>query len=172
MPILIRPATAADEAALVEQFQGLNQHEAPITHDRRTDREAAVLSLAAAHEKVAECGGHALVAERQGTVVGHLFLLFLQDSIYVVEELRLYAYIAELYVRPEARGHGIATALMAEAERLAIARGMNRILLSVVAGNTNAEALYARLAYTPHVITLAKPLPPLRSPPETPNSPP
>jgi hypothetical protein len=54
---------------------------------------------------------------------------------------------------------------MIEAERLAMARGVGRIMVGVVAGNSAAEALYDQLGFAPYAIELAKDLGlPRRSP--------
>ena len=103
MPITVRPARPTDHAALVEQYLGLNLHEDPITHDRVTDRAGAEESLAAAEAWVAKTNGMVLVTEIEGQVVGHLFLTFEEAPPFVRKELRAYAYIAELFVRVEAR---------------------------------------------------------------------
>jgi GNAT superfamily N-acetyltransferase len=156
MPCLVRPVTPADHPALIEQFLALNQHEAEIVSDRRTDREAAELALPAALRLAAECGGHALVAELDRRVVGHAFVLYRRDGVYVRTALRDYAYLSELYVRPEVRRQGVARALMDRAEALARARGVRRLVLSVLAGNDVAEPFYAALGYRPYVIDLQK----------------
>lgn len=158
-PVIIRAADRhGDHAALVAQFLGLNQHEAGITGDRRTDIAGAEESLAAAWTAIAEYDGRALVAEIDGAVVGHGFLLFRDDPAFVLPELRAHAYVSDLFVRPEARGRGVATALMAELERIAAGRKVARIMLSVVAGNTVAEGLYQRLGYAPYLIGMVKPI--------------
>lgn len=154
--LLIRPTSAADEAALVEQFLGLNRHEEPLIGNRRTDAAGASLSLKWALDRVGRCGGHALVAEWDGAVAGHLFMTFEQDAPYVREALRPFAQVTELFVRPEARRLGIGTALIAEAERLARARGMERLMIGVLAGNDLTEALYRRLGFAPSAIEMAK----------------
>lgn len=156
MPLLIRPAEARDRNALAEQFLGLNRYENAITGDRRTDLEGADASLASALERVAGGEGVALVAELDGIVVGHLFLVFKQDEPYVREELRPYAYVIELFVRDEARQAGIGTALMREAERLTRERGFSRLMVGVLAGNIRTEQLYARLGFRPHAIEMEK----------------
>ncbi len=158
MPFLIRPATDADRAALVEQFLGLNLHEEPLSHDRRTDYDGAVLSLDASWQLARESDGHALVAEQGGRVIGHLFLQFPRDPVFVREALRPHAYVSDLFVREDARGAGVATALLVEAERLAVARGMQRMMIGVLAGNVAAEVLYARLGFAPRAIELVKPI--------------
>jgi GNAT superfamily N-acetyltransferase len=158
MPLVIRPRTATDHDALVEQFHGLNLHEEPFARNRRTDRLGGLDSLAAAQKDVDETGGVALVAELDGRVVGHLFLLIAEDAIYVREELRTYAYVSDLFVREEVRGLGVGKALMAEAERFARERGLRRLMIGVLSGNARAEQLYTRLGFAPHAIELTKPI--------------
>lgn len=155
-PLLIRPAGTSDVPALVEQFLGLNRHEEPLIGNRRIDPAGAALSLEAALDRVARCQGHALLATWDGAPVGHLFMTFEQDAPYVREALRPFAQITELFVREEARRRGIATALIAEAERLARARGMQRLMIGVLVGNALAEPLYRRLGFAPSAIEMAK----------------
>jgi GNAT superfamily N-acetyltransferase len=55
-----------------------------------------------------------------------------------------------LFVRETARGTGIGRALLAEAERLTRARGLDRMLIGVAAGNDRAEETYRRAGYAPY----------------------
>jgi GNAT superfamily N-acetyltransferase len=160
MPLTMRSASPGDHSDLAELFHGLNRHEEPISQDRRTDYQGAIESLDAAWRLVRETNGHALVAEQDGRVVGFLFLVFKQDGVLVREDMRPYAYVSELFVRAEMRGSGVGTALIAEAERLAIAHGFNRLMIGVLAGNTQAEALYLHLGFAPYSLELAKPIGP------------
>ena len=156
MPLTIRPALAADREALIEQYLGLNRYEEPIAGNRVLDHAGAVESLADAEERLARNNGTALVAELDGRVVGHLFLEFREHPVFVRAALRPYAYVAELFVREEARGGGVGTALMREAERIAAARGVGRLMVEVLAGNAMAEAFYARRGFKAHAIELGK----------------
>lgn len=156
MPPIIRHALPSDHHTLVEQFQGLHVHEDAITHDRVTDHAGAEESLAAAIERITKTSGAALVAEVGGRVVGHLFLTFEEAPPFVRKELRAYGYIAELFVRPEARRAGVARALLQEAERIARERGVSSIMLSVLAGNRSAEATYSRAGFVPYATELIK----------------
>lgn len=156
--VVIRPAEPRDRDVLIEQFLGLNLYEEAIAGNRRTDRPGAEASLDAALDRVAANGGVALVAERDGAVVGHLFLVFERDAVYVREELRAHAHVSELYVGSLARGAGIGTALLREAERRTLERGLRRLTIGVLAGNVVAERLYVRLGFRPHAIELEKPL--------------
>jgi GNAT superfamily N-acetyltransferase len=156
MPPVIRRACPADREALIEQFRALNVHEDAITHDRVTDRAGAEESLAAAEEHITKTNGAALVAEVGGRVVGHLFLTFKEAPPFVRKELRAYAYIAELFVRPQARRAGVARALLQEAERIARSRGVSCIMVSALAGNRSAEAAYSRSGFVPYATELIK----------------
>ena len=156
--VTIRAATAADHDALVEQFQGLNAVEDGISHDRDPSRAGAEASLAASARAVAHSGGHKLVAERDGAVLGHMFLAFRTAAAYVRPEFREHGYVSELFVREAARGEGIGRALLAEAERLTRERGLDRLMIAVVAGNDGAEALYRRSGFASYALTLLKTL--------------
>lgn len=158
MTCTIRPAAPRDEAALAAQFHGLNVYETRFAADRRDDAAGGKEALDACRARVEQTGGHALVAELDGQVVGHLFMWFETDGVYVREELRRHAHVADLFVREAARGRGIGAALLAEADRLARAAGVPRITIAVLSGNDGAEALYQRTGYRPYALTLCKPL--------------
>jgi ribosomal protein S18 acetylase RimI-like enzyme len=55
--------------------------------------------------------------------------------------------IEQVYVAAEARGHGVADALMGHAEREIAARGHGVAWLAVVAGNTRARRFYERCGW-------------------------
>lgn len=52
--------------------------------------------------------------------------------------------IVKLYVAPDARGAGVARALLSHAERLLAAQGIEEAALFCLAGNFRAERFYAR----------------------------
>jgi GNAT superfamily N-acetyltransferase len=92
------------------------------------------------HVLIAEHDGNAAglaVADKQGTRVG---------------------YLGSLYVRPRARGNGVATELVREiAVRLA-AEGVDVLELDVLASNAAARAIYERWGFTPVQLNLGVPL--------------
>lgn len=59
------------------------------------------------------------------------------------------AHITNLAVSPKFRGRGLGRVLMLEEEKLARAKGANRILLEVRPSNCSALALYRSLGYLP-----------------------
>lgn len=154
---VIRAATPADRASLEEQAQLLNIHEHRFEPDRRTDRAGGALAIDELQRRVAEEGGAMCVAESGGVVVGHVVVWFGRLPPFVREELRDYAYLGDLFVRAAYRSQGIGAALAAQAERIARARGVPRIMLGVIAGNP-AETLYRRLGYRTYAHDLIKDL--------------
>ncbi len=154
--VVIRPARESDREALIEQFQGLNRHEDLIVRNRRVDRMAGEESLDAADAKIAKTNGLRLVAELGGKVVGHLDLTFETGPVFIHADLREYAYVAELFLREEARGAGTGQALLQEAERIAKARGYRRMMIGVITGNTSAERAYERFGFKPYATDLQK----------------
>jgi ribosomal protein S18 acetylase RimI-like enzyme len=56
--------------------------------------------------------------------------------------------VAELYVAPEARGRGVATALVGEAKRLFVERGVTFAVVWTHPANAAALAIYRRHGFT------------------------
>lgn len=156
MKLVIRDADPGDHEALVEQFLGLNVYEDAIAGDRRTDHAGAVESLAMAWKRVTNTRGAALVAVLDSRVVGHLFLAFEREAVFIREHLREYAYVTDLFVRAEARHAGVGKALMRRAESFAVAHGSQRLMVGVLVGNIPAKALYAHLGFVPASTELKK----------------
>jgi len=67
-------------------------------------------------------------------------------------------YLHTLYVRPEARGTGIAAALVREVASRLRALGADMLELDVVASNAGARAVYERWGFEPVELTLAAPI--------------
>ena len=63
-----------------------------------------------------------------------------------------------LYVRPEARGRGIAHELVREVAEQLRARGIEMLELEVLASNGDARAVYERWGFAPVELTLAAPV--------------
>ncbi|NER82413.1 MAG: GNAT family N-acetyltransferase [Leptolyngbya sp. SIO1D8] len=69
-----------------------------------------------------------------------------------------HGYVLMLYVLPEHRRQGIATALLETAQDWSRARGDRQIGLQAFADNAAAIALYRKLGYQIHSLWLTKPL--------------
>lgn len=156
--VVVRPARASDREVLIELFHGLNVYEEPFVGNRRMDRAGAIDSLVYAEKKVTDTGGVKLVAEVEGSVVGHLFLTWEKHAACVRDDAKDYGYVSELFVREAHRGRGIGRALLQEAERLTKEKGFGHMLLGVLHGNAVAERAYARFGFKPYATDLVKPI--------------
>jgi GNAT superfamily N-acetyltransferase len=87
-------------------------------------------------------GGHELYLVAWDCVdpVGHAHVRWTRTTLGIPE-------IQDVFVRPELRRRGIATALTREAERRAVERGYEHISLSYGIANDAARRLYERLGY-------------------------
>lgn len=65
--------------------------------------------------------------------------------------------VENLYVRPEYRGEGIGSELLAGAEQRLDERGAETVALNVMADNESAQQFYRRHGYAPHRFELEKP---------------
>ncbi len=70
----------------------------------------------------------------------------------------LYAWVHDLFVRPEHRRRGVATTLMTAAESFVRSRGARELRLGVIERNGEARALYRRLGFRDYTRVLTKPL--------------
>ena len=84
--------------------------------------------------------GTYLVAWDGDEPVGHAHIAWSETKVGVPQ-------IGDVYVRPDVRRRGVATALARAAEDAAVARGHGRISLSYGLANDAARRLYERLGY-------------------------
>ena len=140
---MIRAATP-DDLPLVRQLWGEFEAEVPDAPWRDDDSAAYVASLAGdiAREIV-------LVAERDGEPVG--FAIAMRKGAQV-------GFLDILYVRPDARGSGVAGELVGEVVARRREAGATVLELEVLASNAAARAVYERWGFAPHELTLAAPL--------------
>ena len=86
------------------------------------------------------------LAELDGEVVGFA-LWFRNFSTWLAKPG---IYLEDLFVKPEARGHGIGRALLTELVTIARERGYGRVEWSVLDWNTDAIGFYRTLGATPN----------------------
>jgi GNAT superfamily N-acetyltransferase len=154
----IRPMTQADRPALLEHMTALNAYENPFSGDRDLTPEGQVASLAHVLGRVAETGGATWMAEAEGQVIGHLCLVLDTMPPFVAEAQRRVGYVSDAFVREPRRGQGVFRALLAEAERFAVAHGATRIMIGVLAGNALAERAYVGSGFRPYALEMVKDL--------------
>jgi RimJ/RimL family protein N-acetyltransferase len=138
----MRTATPEDAAALLRLKQSLDEQTSFMLlepDERDTDAGAVARQL----ECAARSGNSVvIVAEAGGELAGYVELTggsFRRD--------RATAYVV-MGVRAEASGRGIGTGLLQQARRWAIAHGLHRLELTVMAHNHRAASLYQRMGFS------------------------
>jgi len=157
----IRPATEADRPALERMMAALQDFEADLGAPRPAGAEIAGSHVAALLDWVSEDpAAGCLVATRGDAAVG--FVLWGIDTefgTYMVPALRRHGVISDLWIDETERGTGLARRLVAGAEAHLVRHGIARVLISAIAANAGAVAVYAALGYAPAFVTLEKALP-------------
>jgi ribosomal protein S18 acetylase RimI-like enzyme len=156
MSLRLRPALPQDDDILARQLQALNEFEWAISRDRRTDLAGGLDTLRESQTRVRETNGDVVVAQLGEEIVGHLILTFETDNIFLDESVRHYGYVSSIFVDEKVRGRGVGKALMVEAERLTEARGLKRLMLYVLHGNSAAQAFYSEFGFRPLGIEMMK----------------
>lgn len=137
--IHIRPAQTADAALIAALIRELAEYE-KLLHECHVTAENIGASLFGAKPQ-AEC----VIAELEGQAVG--FALFFHNYSTFLAKPGLY--LEDLFVRPEARGHGVGKAVLAHLAQLAVQRGCGRFEWSVLDWNAPAIAFYESLGAKP-----------------------
>ncbi len=131
----VRPVTAADLAQLLDLIDELADYE----HLPRPDAEARRRLAADASADPPRFS--ALLGELDGQAVGYA-IWFLTYSTFLA---RPSLYLEDIFVRPDARSHGVGLALFRACAREAVRRGCGRYEWQVLAWNRLAIDFYERL---------------------------
>jgi GNAT superfamily N-acetyltransferase len=135
MSIAIYPAAAADLPLIAALIRELAEYER-LSHEVRFD-EAALGQYLFGARPMAEV----VIGAVDGAACG--FALFFHN--FSTFEGRPGIYLEDLFVRGEARGHGLGKALLAHLARLATERGCARLEWAVLDWNTPSIAFYRKL---------------------------
>lgn len=99
--------------------------------------------------------GQVWVLEADGAPAGYLAL----TVGFSMEHGGLRGFVDDLFVRPPARGRGLAAAALAEARRACAARGVRALCVEVGPANDGARRVYARAGFRDTArLLLAQPL--------------
>lgn len=133
----IRLATENDAPAIGALIHALDAHYRGLTHAPAITAATQMVR----HTIATREGAHFVLAIAESGPVGLAIFAILRPG----RDLKGVLYVKEIFVRPEARGQGVGTALLrflkAEAQR----RGIGRIDLTTDPDNRGAQRLYARL---------------------------
>lgn len=137
----VRPATVGDLEAVQALWRRFAEEIPPPAHERAVDVERELREIAEIVESEIS-----FVAEADGGLVG--FALARRRSPGLVT-------LTDLYVTPEARGSGIAHALLHEIVGAASSSGAEHLSLEVTVGNELARTLYKTWGFRDEVIVMA-----------------
>ena len=134
----LRAATPADVDTILGLIRGLAEYENLLDRVVATPEKLAD-TLFGAHP-----AAEVLLAEVDGQVQG--FALFFHNYSTFLAQRGLY--LEDLFVRPEARGHGVGKALLKALAELAVQRGCGRFEWSVLDWNQSAIDFYEAMGAT------------------------
>lgn len=134
----IRTASIDDVAELSLLFHAYRQLSVSLDHSATITESKNWLK-----DRIDNGEAAFLVAENNGSIIGFATLYQGFSSI----SLQKYWILNDLYVRDEARGLGVGSALMAEADKLAVGTNTKGIELETAISNTLAQSMYEKLGY-------------------------
>ncbi len=135
---LIEKAKQDDIGAMADLLRALFDQEADFAPDRAKQTRGLTLILNAPET------GQLFVARRNGEVVGMIGLLF---TVSTALGSRV-CWLEDMVVRPDCRGSGLGSRLLAHAIDYASSQGFGRITLLTDRVNANAQRFYARHGFT------------------------
>jgi ribosomal protein S18 acetylase RimI-like enzyme len=143
---VIRDATDTDQdRSLIGELFREFMHELEDAPHRDDDTEEDLAKI----ERGLGKGWHVLIAEHDGKPAG----------LAVAEKAGVrVGYLSSLYVRPGARGNGLAKELVRAIVGRLAAQGVEVLELDVLASNAEARAVYDRWGFTPVQLSLGAPL--------------
>jgi len=156
MDFTIRPYTQADYDWVLQCEVDLQEHERAIHDTRLPGLPHSRDYLAMLWDELADGHGIMLIAEdargeRLGLVAGYII-----DAPWPMEtrESTRYGYVSDIFIKPEARGSGLAQALLdAIAAHLHAADPkLTRLRVNVLAVNGIARRSYEKAGFTPYEV--------------------
>lgn len=156
--LYVQQDRAALEACIVE-FQ---EHERTLQPDNWTGEQIATFYLDYLIEQ-SNNNGQFLVAEVDGEIVGYTCIWPEKNQTWAVRateahglepysELRL----SDIFVSSKCRGKGIGKLLLTKVEEFARENGHSRILLNVLANNSDSIAVYHKTGYVDYERVMTK----------------
>jgi len=153
----IRPVRLPqDEPAILSFINGLQDYEAAFESDRRRDADFAAEHWRYVQHVCAEKHGHIVIAELDGKPVGWAFAYEEHGELFITEPERRRGFLAEIFVKPEARGKGLGRGLIDSCEAWAKDRGHKLLIIGVLSQNARAIRAYEGAGYAPYTQFLRK----------------
>ena len=158
----IRAYRPADYEWVVQALTDLQAHEHAI-HDTRLPADPAMTKvyLVKLFARIEDSNGILLIAERHGVPVGVVGGYVVDDPTPIeTADSGCYAYISELFIRPEQRGSGLAERLFdtIASHFAALPLPLTRLRVNVLAANRMACRAYEKHGFRPYEVMYERPL--------------
>lgn len=158
-PFTITDASPEDEPALAAMMRGLNEAENELVPYHDLSDAAAIEHVRYMMNCVNEQGGFVLLGRRDGEALGFAIgLVETEDGAYVLPDHRRYGALTDIFVALQARGGGLAGALLVESEARFRALSLSEMRLNVLEGNGRARRFYGKSGFLPYGQILSKSL--------------
>jgi len=135
MSVRVRGIRAADGPRLLELIDGLADYEQLPRPDAAARERLAADAIADPPRF------HTLLVELDGLVVGYAIYFFTYSTFLATPSL----YLEDIFVLPEARGHGAGVALFRACAQKAVSLGCGRVEWQVLGWNEPSIHFYERL---------------------------
>ena len=154
----IRDYRDQDEAHLIKLIRELQSHETEF-YDRMIP--SGDISGWYVNDLKKDCrahAGHIRIGWLENEPIGYCVTLTKVPNEEADELPFDYAYVSEIAISKSARGKGLGTHLLTDAETLAQTAGAKWLRISVLAKNNIAREVYSRYGFEEHLISMEKPL--------------
>ena len=158
-PFRIEPYRPQDLPALVCFMDALQEHERALVPELKPGPEIARSRSDYINRRVAERNGVALLAKADADSIGFASAWLDRDADPLLkEEEQGRGLVSDIYVVPEWRRRGVASALLARLEEEMRAQGCRRMAICAKAANVMAVECYEAAGYRAYEIILWKPI--------------
>ncbi len=148
-----------DEPVILDFIMALQRYESALEPNRRYDMAMAEEHFATLIER-ARRGAIFIAEDESARPIGWTIVHEEETEAFIRADERRFAYLAELFVIEQARGTGIAQALIKACEDWAIDNGYSTIRIDLLARNERAARAYAKAGYAPYCQEVRKRLMP------------
>ncbi|MCB1518907.1 MAG: GNAT family N-acetyltransferase [Hyphomicrobiaceae bacterium] len=154
----IREAIAADRPGIVSMLESIQRlKRGLIGYPMRAPEQATPEYVAELYGLIEENDGLILVYEMQDQVAGFIAgFITRDDDINAEDDFRDHALIADVYVRTNLRGLGIARALFSAFEQRMALAGARHVRIWAKAKNEGAMLAWQRLGFEPYETVFVK----------------
>lgn len=135
MSVVIRNAEVKDITSIVKLVHELADFEKMSESCLLTDEKLNVLLFE-------EHSLHALVAEKDGEIIGIMLFYFFKVSTFTGKKVM---YVEDVYIVPQERGNGIGTLFFEKARTIAGERNCSRLEWKCLAWNEKAVSFYNKI---------------------------